>query len=215
MLRNGLLMARINVMSYCMLVIFVAISLDAYGRIVNVNGREIEIYDGLLGVPQHIKDLPPIEDTKINEDKPIKLLCIKGGDEFTFSSDKWSGLSASDRESYQKIGIVVYTKFENILIDISDSGFFKKKQFRKFKSNEWQQIPNANQIQIIIDNLEQIQKALEEFGGEKLYTYADYWYKEEYDGKAFPSTTNFSWRIVCESNIIADPGRVRLVRSLK
>lgn len=215
MLRNGMLMARINIMSCCVLVIFVAISLDANGRIVELNGREIEIYDGLLGVPQYLKDLPSVEDTKIIEDKPIKLLCMKGGDEITFSSDEWCGLSASDRESYQKIGVVVYTKLENILIDISDSGFFKKKQFKKFKSNEWQQIPNANQIQIIIDNFEEIQKALEEFGGEKLYPYADYWYRGEYDGKPFPSTTNFSWRIVYEMNIIADPGRVRLVKSLK
>lgn len=202
----------------CLLNVFVCIAaspFDAYGRIVNVNGREIEIYDGLLGVPQHIKDLPAVEDTKIIEDKPIKLLCMKEGDEFMFSSDEWSCLSASDRESYQKIGIVVYTKLENILIDINDSGFFKKKQFKKFKTNEWQQIPNANQIQIIIDNLEEIQRALEEFGGEKLYTYADYWYRGEYDGKPFPSTTNFSWRIVYENNIIADPGRVRLVKTLK
>lgn len=196
-------------------VCFVTTCLNAYGRIVNVNGRDIEIYDGLLGVSQNIKDLPPVDDTKIIEDKPIKLLCMKGDDVITFSSDEWSSLSASDRETYQKIGIVVYTKLENILIDINDSGFFKKKEFKKFKANDWQQIPSANQIQIIIDNFQEIQKALDEFGGEKIYPFADYWYRSEYDGKYSPSTTNFSWKIVYENNIIADPGRVRLVKTLK
>ena len=126
---------------------------------------------------------PSSNTQKRSTTPPIKITLATeiDGQRKYFSTTEWKNLSIEDRVKYNKIGIVIKSGKEEFLIALNNNmsnGIYNKGVSQLTAVNKTQgNLPTSDQLRIITRNLQKINSALAEFGGES-FCRQPYWAKD-------------------------------------
>lgn len=164
-----------------------------------------ETYRLFLDIPEEIRMAAQAgigADTK--SPKHLSLFCTKDGQSYFFSKNEWRDLE--DKETYNKKGLVIIDREEQFFIALEDYGEYTEQEIKGYL----QLLPTEGQIQAIIDDLSNVQEALEYFGGQKLSEdYLGYYMVSRVDNELILGDTSFSWKFARENNSTTSQNRVR------
>lgn len=111
----------------------------------------------------------------------ISLATVIDGQRKYFNITEWKNLSIDERIKYNKIGVVIKSEKEEFLIALNNNmsnGIYNNgvNQFTALNKTQGN-LPTSTQLWIITRNLQKINSALTEFGGESFCT-QPYWAKD-------------------------------------
>ena len=164
-----------------------------------------ETYRINMDIPEKIRKAAQAgigADTKTP--KHLSLFCTKDGQSYFFSKNEWRDLE--DKDSYNKMGLVVIDREEQFFLALEDYGQYTEQEIRGYL----RLLPTEDQIQAIIDDLPNVQNALEYFGGEKLSEdVIGYYMTSNVNNELILGDTSFSWKFAREHNTRMSQNRVR------
>lgn len=140
-----------------------------------------------------------INDT--SRPKHLSLMCVKDNKPVYFTKTQWNNLP--DKASYNISGLVIIDREEQFIIALEDYGRYTEDEIRPYLT----ELPTEGQVQAIIDDLSNIQDALEFFGGEKL-NYS-YYMALRSDNELGLGDTDLSWKFAREMNTLRSWSNVR------
>lgn len=141
------------------------------------------------------------DDNDTSQPKHLSLMCVKDNKPEFFTKEQWNNLD--DKNHYSISGLVIIDREEQFVISLHDYGEYSETEIRQWLSK----LPTESQIQAIINDLDNIQGALESFGGQKLLR--SYYMVSPYENELILCDTDLSWEFAHELNTLHNRSNVR------
>ena len=137
------------------------------------------------------------DDNDTSRPKHLSLMCVKDNKPVYFTRTQWKNLK--DKDSYKVYGLVIIDREEQFFIALEDYGRYTEAAIQPYLT----ELPTVQQVQAIIDDIDNVQGALEDFGGRKLdvTTGWGYYMVSKVDNELILGTTEFKWKFAGEINM--------------
>lgn len=133
------------------------------------------------------------DDNDTSRPKHLSLMCVKDNKPVYFTRTQWKNLK--DKDSYKVYGLVIIDREEQFFIALEDYGRYTEAAIQPYLT----ELPTEQQVQAIIDDIDNVQAALEDFGGQKLDVSTGLYYMvSKVDNELILGTTQFKWKFARE-----------------
>ncbi len=151
--------------------------------------------------PKPAKKKPPAKKAQVNLRQTcenLDLYTTRDGECYFFSVDEWKALPASDRNKFQKNGVVIKNNGHLFSLDLHELG----------GDMEWCEatvmfmasLPTLTQAEAIVDQYEAVNNAIIQFGGDIDPMRCFYWTIEE-------KNPDYAWAFEMVSGDLVDVGK--------
>lgn len=145
------------------------------------------------------------DDNDTSRPKHLSLMCVKDNKPVYFTRAQWKNLK--DKYSYKIYGLIIIDREEQFFIALEDYGRYTEATIQPYLT----ELPTVQQVQAILDDIDNVQSALEDFGGQKLdvSTGWGYYMVSKVNNKIILGTTQFDWKFASQMNMRGSQSLVR------